>query len=100
MLAGSRITALAAAAMILRPTPQMVSAQTSNEPGGATQEPAPLTLDELDILTARIAFYPDELVALTISASLYPLQIVHAARFLEEKEKSRISSPATSGTAA
>ena len=51
-------------------------------------EAAPLTLDELKILTARIALYPDDLVALCISASLYPLQIVQAARFLEEKKKS------------
>ncbi|TIL60553.1 MAG: DUF3300 domain-containing protein [Mesorhizobium sp.] len=63
------------------PTP---TARPATESGEAT----PLTLDDLKILTARIALYPDDLVALTISASLYPLQIVQAARFLEEKEKS------------
>lgn len=47
---------------------------------------APLTFDELKILAAPIALYPDDLVALCIAASLYPLQIVQAERFLEEKK--------------
>ena len=68
------------------PTPRPVAAD--NQPAAASEEPAPLTLDELKVLTSRIALYPDDLVALTISASLYPLQIVQAARFLGEKEKS------------
>ncbi len=65
-----------------RPAPDSGSAAVESE------EPAPLTVDELKILAAPIALYPDDLVALTIAASLYPLQIVQAARFLEEKEKS------------
>jgi hypothetical protein len=66
------------------PTPRPAA---DSEPAAATEEPAPLTLDELKVLTAPIALYPDDLVALTIAASLYPLQIVQAARFLEEKAK-------------
>ncbi len=66
-----------------------VYAQTAGSDAAATQEPAePLTLDELKILTARIALYSDDLVALCISASLYPLQIVQAERFLEQKKTS------------
>ena len=53
----------------------------------ATDAAEPLTLDELKILAARIALYPDDLVALCVAASLYPLQIVQAARFLEDKKK-------------
>ncbi|CAH0342986.1 DUF3300 domain-containing protein [Rhizobium sp. CECT 9324] len=49
--------------------------------------PAPLTDEELEILVARVALYPDELVALVTSASLYPLQVVEAARFLEQFKK-------------
>ncbi len=91
MLIGSRLTTLAVAAaaiLLFGSAPQMAFAQTPAEPAAAdTEESAPLTLDELKILTARIALYPDELVALCVSASLYPLQIVQAARFLEDKEK-------------
>ncbi|MBO9123960.1 MULTISPECIES: DUF3300 domain-containing protein [unclassified Rhizobium] len=43
-----------------------------------------LTDAEMQVLVARIALYPDELVALVTSASLYPLQIVEASRFLGE----------------
>ncbi|TJV58577.1 MAG: DUF3300 domain-containing protein, partial [Mesorhizobium sp.] len=67
------------------PTPRPAA---DSEPAAVTEEPAPLTLDELKVLTAPIALYPDDVVALTIAASLYPLQIVQAARFLDEKAKS------------
>ena len=36
---------------------------------------------------ARIALYPDELVAVISAASLYPLQIVEAARYLDAYAK-------------
>jgi uncharacterized membrane protein YgcG len=61
--------------------PQTVS-QTSG--GGG---PSPLTTEELEILVAPIALYPDELVALVIAGSLYPVDIVQGARFLEERKK-------------
>jgi hypothetical protein len=48
------------------------------------QAPAPLTPEEMEILVARIALYPDDLVAVIVSSSLYPLQIVQAARFLDD----------------
>ncbi|MCO6406400.1 DUF3300 domain-containing protein [Aurantimonas endophytica] len=58
------------------------------DPGAAAaQAPEPLSADELEVLVARIALYPDELIALISSASLYPLQIVEAARFLDEHAK-------------
>jgi len=64
-------------------------AQTDTAASATTEQKAePLTLDELKILTARIALYPDDLVALCIAASLYPLQIVQAERFLERKKTS------------
>jgi hypothetical protein len=47
-----------------------------------------LSEDELEILVARIALYPDELVAAISAASLFPLQIVEAQRFLQAKKKS------------
>ncbi len=47
--------------------------------------PEPLTAEELEVLVARIALYPDTLVALIASASLYPLQIVEAGRYLDKR---------------
>ncbi|ATU90432.1 DUF3300 domain-containing protein [Phyllobacterium zundukense] len=53
-------------------------------PAPAAPAPTLLTAAELETLTARIALYPDDLVALVLSAALNPLQIVQAARFLDQ----------------
>ena len=42
---------------------------------------------ELQELVGRIALYPDDLLAVVLPASAYPLQIVQAARFLEDLEE-------------
>jgi hypothetical protein len=43
-----------------------------------------LSAEELEELVGRIALYPDDLLAQVLPASTYPLDIVEAARFLEE----------------
>lgn len=45
-----------------------------------------LTASELDTLVGPIALYPDNLLAIVLPASTYPLEIVQAARFLERLE--------------
>ena len=50
----------------------------------ATDEIALLAPEELEALVAPIAFYPDEVLAVTLPAATYPLDIVQAARFLEQ----------------
>jgi hypothetical protein len=56
--------------------------------------PAPLlTANELQELVGPIALYPDNLLAIILPASAYPLQIVQAARFLEELESDSSLSP-------
>jgi hypothetical protein len=89
-----RLTAgLTALALMSMQPPTLSLAQTA-APAAA---PAPaataaatdlLSEDELEILVARIALYPDELVAAISAASLFPLQIIEAQRFLEAKKKS------------
>jgi len=41
------------------------------------------TAAELEVLVGSIALYPDDLLAIILPASTYPLQLVEAARFLE-----------------
>ena len=59
--------------------------------GGAEPQPvaspqqALLTGPELDDLVGPIALYPDDLLALVLPASTYPLQVVQASRFLERR---------------
>jgi len=43
-----------------------------------------LTTVDLEELVGPIALYPDDLLAIVLPASVYPLQIVDAARFLED----------------
>src|SRR5258705_8193017 len=52
-----------------------------NEPSAVT---APLPQGELDALVAPIALYPDQLMAQVLMAATYPLEIVTAARFVQE----------------
>ena len=53
---------------------------------GATVENIlpPLTPSELEDLVGPIALYPDDLLAVVLPASTYPLEIVQAARFLDD----------------
>ena len=54
----------------------------------ATDDTAqPLSADALADLVGPIALYPDDLVGIVLPASTYPLQVVQAARFLDERAK-------------
>ena len=46
-----------------------------------------LTQTELQELVGPIALYPDDLLAIVLPASTYPLQLVQAQRFLDDIEK-------------
>ena len=54
---------------------------------GAVTEPAvDYSPAELEELVGPVALYPDDLIAIVLPASSYPLQIVEAARYLEAYE--------------
>jgi len=64
----------------------------------AVEEAAPadvplLSAAELEQLVMPIAFYPDEVLAVTLPAATYPLDIVQAARFLEKQKASPDAQP-------
>ena len=52
--------------------------------GGGTGEK--LSAAELEELVGPVALYPDELLAVVLPASTYPVQVVQAARFLDKKK--------------
>lgn len=86
---------LAALAMLATQSAPIVYAQapaTSAKPAPAAETNL-LSDDELEILVARIALYPDELIAAISAASLFPLQIVEAQRFLQAKTKNADLNP-------
>lgn len=70
---------LAAACLVLAAPFGGVWAQSAPEP----EAPPEFTRDEIDELVAPVALYPDDLLAIVLPASTYPLQVVQAARFLE-----------------
>lgn len=71
---------------------QTAAAQTSPSLESGSRErtpPAEWTAQsavELEELVGPIALYPDDLVAVVLPASTFPLQIVQAARYLEQRE--------------
>ncbi len=52
----------------------------------ALRDIAPLKTAELEELVGPVALYPDDLLAIVLPASTYPLEIVQAVRFLDEFE--------------
>ena len=58
-----------------------------------TEQPADYSPAELEELVGPVALYPDDLIGIILPASTYPLQIVKAARYLEEHEKNPALQP-------
>ena len=54
---------------------------------------AKLPAEALEKLVGPIALYPDDLVAIVLPASTFPLQVVQAARFLEKRKKNSTLEP-------
>ena len=73
------LTTLAALALVGGPKPAAAQQEAAAEPY--------FTPEELEELVGPIALYPDDLIAIILPASTYPLDIVQAARFLEDHEQ-------------
>ena len=52
----------------------------------AAKEEEPFRPEEIDQIVAPIALYPDSLLAQVLAASTYPLEIVQAARFVQQNK--------------
>jgi len=65
------------------------------EPGpvAGEEELTILSEAELEELVGPIALYPDDLLAIVLPASTYPLQIVEAARFVDELQDDKSLEP-------
>ena len=88
---------LAAFVVALLFAPPLVVAQ--NTPRPAPGEAAALSSDihlsavELETVMARIALYPDDLLAIILPASTYPMQVVQAARLLKRRKSDPNAQP-------
>jgi len=85
-----------ASSLVLNATfPLDVLAQTN--PAVIAQPPAtaqPFNAEQLDALVASIALYPDDLLTQLLMASTFPLEIVAAARWVEDPAHKSLSSDA------
>jgi hypothetical protein len=72
------VIAIACAAALLVTAYSLAYAQQDQElaPATANDEAPPIPADQLDSLVAPIALYPDPLLAQTLAASTYPLEVI------------------------
>ena len=70
--------------LVLLGCAQVTAAPDESEDG--TPSVQLLSAEDLEKLVAPIALYPDDLVAIVLPASTYPIQVVQAARFLDKRK--------------
>lgn len=66
------------------PSPPQPAPQTAATPAPPPASPPKRSAADLEKLLAPIALYPDPLIATMLPASVYPLEIVQAARFVSD----------------
>lgn len=76
--------AMAALAAFLALAPVAIRAETPAEPYPADQSAPAYTPQQIDQLLAPIALYPDTLLSQILMASTYPLEVIQAARWLQQ----------------
>ena len=80
-----RVLALALMLLLALLVPAHARAQSPDVPPDLDAPSAEyLPQDQLDALLAPIALYPDDLLAQVLMASTYPLEVVEAARFVQQ----------------
>ncbi len=82
--APQRLFALALTLMLALLVPARSQAQSGVPPDLESSSAEYLSQDQLDALLAPIALYPDDLLAQVLMASTYPLEVVEAARFVQQ----------------
>ena len=68
--------------LLLISAPVSANERSQEQQAGAAEAPAKIPDDQLDSLVAPIALYPDPLLAQTLAASTYPLEIMQLQQWL------------------
>ena len=93
-----RFMRVLASGLILNATfPLDVLAQNDTRRAGRRSQPAtgqPFNTEQLDALVASIALYPDDLLTQLLMASTFPLEVVAAARWVEDPAHKSLSGDA------
>jgi uncharacterized protein DUF3300 len=80
-----KCTAVLCAALLV-PGEALLLAQSQPGTGSAQTEAAKIPPEQLDSLVAPIALYPDPLLAQTLAASTYPLELIQLQQWLERNK--------------
>ena len=94
------VSCLCAAALLVPPTlvPERPAfAQAQGDQSGDSQAYSP---EQLDALLAPVALYPDPLLTPMLMATTQPLEVVQAARWVEEPAQRRAQGRCAGGRAA
>ena len=75
------------AALLLSGRPVVTQSQETTKGNAEEQKAAKLSPDQLDSLVAPIALYPDPLLAQTLAASTYPLEVIQLQLWLVKNPK-------------
>jgi hypothetical protein len=86
------LAAVTCAAVVIGTTPAPLRAQPA--PPAQTDQAEGYSAEQLDALLAPIALYPDELLTQVLMASVYPLEIVDAARWAENPANKNLTGDA------
>jgi hypothetical protein len=90
-----RFTRVLASSLILNATfPLDVLGQTTPTAVAQPDTAQPFSTEQLDALVASIALYPDELLTQVLMASTFPLEVVAAARWVEDPAHKSLSGDA------
>src|SRR4051812_47061415 len=76
------LTVLVCASLLVPGDCRVMAQGTTQQPVPATENAPKVSADQLDSLVAPIALYPDPLLAQTLAASTYPLEIVQLKQWL------------------
>ncbi len=79
--------ALSAALLVSGELPATAQAQETASSSQPAQKADRLPADQLDALVAPIALYPDPLLAQTLAASTYPLELIQLQQWLKKNPK-------------
>lgn len=88
------LVAAAVGALSMYCAPLALAQDSGQQEAAATDDAATLlTPDELRVVVAPVAFYPDEVLAIVLPASTTGIQIVEAARFLDKQKTDKALKP-------
>ena len=93
-MAGRFMRVLASSLILNGTFPLDVFAQTAPAATAPAATAPPVNTEQLDALLASIALYPDELLTQLLMASTFPLEVVAAARWVEDPAHRSLSGDA------